>query len=107
MPLTVNIDALALLLLQVSISTLFAFWIVALALMWKRYHKPSDALGRTALMAGQLVVLVGSALGERRASALGWGGCAVMSWLCCAVLVTRCTAHCGRAAAGAGGFSTG
>ncbi|WIA23368.1 hypothetical protein OEZ85_000131 [Tetradesmus obliquus] len=46
---------------MVSISTLFAFWIVALALMWKRYYTPGSN-GKNALMAGQLLLLVGAAL---------------------------------------------
>jgi hypothetical protein len=48
---------------QVSISTLFAFWIVALALMWKRYYTPGSN-GKNAMMAGQLLLLVGAALSE-------------------------------------------
>jgi hypothetical protein len=49
--------------LQVSISTLFAFWIVALALMWKRYYTPGSN-GKNAMMAGQLLLMVGAALSE-------------------------------------------
>jgi hypothetical protein len=48
---------------QVSISTLFAFWIVALALMWKRYYTPGST-GKNAMMAGQLLLMVGAALSE-------------------------------------------
>lgn len=50
---------------MVSISTLFAFWIVALALMWNRYHK-DDVSPRAAdwKVAAHLFVIVAASLGK-------------------------------------------
>lgn len=50
--------------LQVSISTLFAFWIVGLALLWRRYYSPSNTTGRNVFIAAHLLLLIGTSLGE-------------------------------------------
>jgi amino acid transporter len=50
---------------MVSISTLFAFWMVALALIWNRYFKQDVSPRRDNLkVAAHLVVLVAAAVGE-------------------------------------------
>jgi amino acid transporter len=50
---------------MVSISTLFAFWIVALALMWHRCFEPSrHSPVRVALLSAQLFVMVAACIGE-------------------------------------------
>eukprot|EP00878_Enallax_costatus_P000818 GHUV01000943.1.p1 GENE.GHUV01000943.1~~GHUV01000943.1.p1 ORF type:complete len:550 (+),score=66.26 GHUV01000943.1:156-1652(+) len=46
----------------VSISTLFAFWIVALALLWRRYYSPLNSTGKNALVATHLLLLIGTSL---------------------------------------------
>jgi hypothetical protein len=72
---------------MVSISTLFAFWMVALALLWNRYHKP-DVSPRPAdyKVAVHLVVIVAASLGEflgRQSGAVSSkGGCVIEGGLC-------------------------
>jgi amino acid transporter len=72
---------------MVSISTLFAFWMVALALLWNRYHKP-DVSPRPAdyKVAAHLVMIVAASLGEflgRRSGAVSSnGGCVIEVGLC-------------------------
>lgn len=54
---------------MVSISTLFAFWIVALALMWNRYYLEGVSPRAANLkVAAHLAVLVAASLGESQ-----WG----------------------------------
>ncbi len=50
---------------MVSISTLFAFWIVALALIWNRYYK-QDVSPKPAnyKVAAHLAVIVAASVGE-------------------------------------------
>jgi hypothetical protein len=50
---------------MVSISTLFAFWIVALALIWHRcFQQSHGSIKYTALLGLELLVLVAAAIGE-------------------------------------------
>lgn len=50
---------------MVSISILFAFWIVAMALMWHRcFQKSWGSIRLTALLGIELFVLVAAAVGE-------------------------------------------
>jgi amino acid transporter len=50
---------------MVSISTLFAFWIVALALIWNRYFKPGVSPRPANLkVAAHLAVIVAASVGE-------------------------------------------
>lgn len=50
---------------MVSISTLFAFWIVALALLWHRCFRPSrHSPAKIALLSIELFVMVAACIGE-------------------------------------------
>lgn len=50
---------------MVSISTLFAFWIVALALIWNRYYKEGESPRKANyIVAGHMFVLVAASVGE-------------------------------------------
>jgi hypothetical protein len=52
---------------MVSISTLFAFWIVALGLIWFRgYERGVTSHAQGALLGGHMILFVGCALGEHR-----------------------------------------
>lgn len=54
---------------MVSISTLFAFWIVALALIWNRYYKQGVSPRRDNYkVAAHMAVIVACSVGE----CLGW-----------------------------------
>jgi amino acid transporter len=58
---------------MVSISTLFAFWMVALALIWNRYYKQGESPRRDSYkVAAHLFVLVAASVGERRGA---WAIC--------------------------------
>jgi hypothetical protein len=50
---------------MVSISTLFAFWIVALGLIWFRgYERGVTSHAQGALLGGHMILLIACALGE-------------------------------------------
>jgi hypothetical protein len=78
---------------MVSISTLFAFWMVALALLWHRYCQPqagpAPPLKHRAMVGAHMGIIVAAALGE--CSCEGWCGCVSKS----PTIVSTPEHHCG------------